>query len=128
MEITKLHIKNYRSIKDSQEIELTKLFGLIGKNNTGKSAILKAVQILCHVLDVQPMDFHKNEEVIEISSVFKDEKYKTQENSEGVAKIKVKITKDSRKEYFLNDAESDEKTIKKLLPELLVINDIRDPN
>lgn len=44
MEISKLNIKNYRSIKDSGEILFTdKLFVLAGQNESGKSSILAAL-------------------------------------------------------------------------------------
>jgi putative ATP-dependent endonuclease of OLD family len=44
MQITKLKIRNFRSIKDL-EIELDDTTVLIGQNNAGKSAILDAVRI-----------------------------------------------------------------------------------
>ncbi len=44
MKITKLRIKNYRSIKDSGDIIFTdKLFVLAGQNESGKSSILEAL-------------------------------------------------------------------------------------
>ena len=44
MKITKFHIKNYRSILDSGEISLDpKITTLIGKNESGKTCILKAL-------------------------------------------------------------------------------------
>ena len=45
MNITKLKIKNYKSIKDSGEITVDdKIMSFIGQNNAGKSAILDAIQ------------------------------------------------------------------------------------
>lgn len=46
MKLRSLHIKNYRSIKDSGEFPLTDLFALVGENNSGKSNVLRAVDIL----------------------------------------------------------------------------------
>lgn len=45
MNIFKLKIKNYKSIKDSGEIEIdNRIMAFIGQNNAGKSAILDAIQ------------------------------------------------------------------------------------
>ena len=44
MRIKKITIKNYRSIEQISNLEITKLYALIGKNNTGKSAIIDAMQ------------------------------------------------------------------------------------
>lgn len=45
MNITKLKIKNYKSIKDSGEITVDdKIMSFIGQNNAGKSAILDAIK------------------------------------------------------------------------------------
>lgn len=45
MYISKIRINNYKSFKDSGEIELNEnLFGIIGQNNTGKSALIDAIQ------------------------------------------------------------------------------------
>lgn len=45
MNIIKLNIKNYKSIKDSGEIIIDdKIMSFIGQNNAGKSAILDAIQ------------------------------------------------------------------------------------
>ena len=45
MQITKLKIRNFRSIK-SLDIELGDTTVLIGQNNAGKSAILDAIRIV----------------------------------------------------------------------------------
>ena len=59
--LTKIQIKNYRSIKDSGEIPITKLFALIGRNNTGKSSFLKAIQVLFgEIKEVAASDYHKD--------------------------------------------------------------------
>ena len=45
MKISKVRIKNYRSIKDSGEILFTdKFFVLAGQNESGKSSILEALK------------------------------------------------------------------------------------
>lgn len=46
MNISKIRVKNYKSFLDSGEIEIkNNIFAFIGQNNTGKSAILDAIQV-----------------------------------------------------------------------------------
>lgn len=62
MNITKLKIKNYKSIKDSGEITVDdKIMSFIGQNNAGKSAILDAIQCVFPSVKktVIRSDFHK---------------------------------------------------------------------
>lgn len=62
MNITKLKIKNYKSIKDSGEIVLDdRIMAFIGQNNAGKSAILDAIQCVFPSVKktVLRSDFHK---------------------------------------------------------------------
>jgi len=78
MKITKISIKNYRSIKDIT-LGIKPLFGLIGANSAGKSNILRALNFVLgekypmpHYLEKK--DFH-NERIsnnIEISILFDD--------------------------------------------------------
>ena len=56
MRIKHLKISGYRSIKDD-EVRPEKLFAFIGKNNSGKSNILKAIQVLFGERDVGENDF-----------------------------------------------------------------------
>jgi len=134
MQIKSLKIKNYRSIKNA-EIEFQKLFAFIGKNNTGKSNTLKAIQVLFGEKEIKSSDFHKNKkDDIEIEAIltnFKDEQYKKLE-IDGVLKLKViaKQNPESGKvecECFLNDKKYTIPTAKKKLPKLLFIPDIRNP-
>lgn len=46
MRLTRLHVKNLRSIRDSGEFPLQPLFAMVGENNTGKSNLLRAVDVL----------------------------------------------------------------------------------
>ena len=62
MKITKLKIKNYKSIKDSGEIVIDdRIMAFIGQNNAGKSAILDAIQCVFPSVkkSVLRSDFHK---------------------------------------------------------------------
>lgn len=73
MKLRKLHIQNFRGIKDL-ELDLDDLVVLIGENNTGKTAILHAIR-LC-LRDLGPrrrvvfdaFDFHLKDEHAEPSS------------------------------------------------------------
>lgn len=46
MQLTNLHVKNLRSIRDSGEFPLKSLFAMVGENNTGKSNLLRAIEVL----------------------------------------------------------------------------------
>ena len=74
MNICKIKIKNYKSIKDSGEIKIdNKIMGFIGQNNAGKSAILDAIQCVFPLAKkvVSRSDFHKGtHENIEITIWF----------------------------------------------------------
>lgn len=130
MKIKSVSIKNYRSIKDSGKIELTKLFAFIGQNNSGKSSILKAINILWGEDSIKNSDFHNNtDEDIEIEVIlhrFNEDKYKELKDEQGEAHIKFIRKKNSDTEYFLN-GDKQAKTFYKKLPRLLLIPDIRNP-
>lgn len=62
MNIFKIKIKNYKSIKDSGEVAIDdKIMAFIGQNNAGKSAILDAIQCVFPSTKkaVNRSDFHK---------------------------------------------------------------------
>lgn len=75
MYISKIRINNYKSFKDSGEIELNEnLFGIIGQNNTGKSALIDAIQCFFpnSKKNVVASDYHKGtQDNIEIEIWFK---------------------------------------------------------
>ena len=73
MNITKLRVRNYKSFIDSGEINIdSKLFALIGQNNTGKSAIMDAIQCMfpSSKKTITSLDFHKGESQIVIEAWF----------------------------------------------------------
>ncbi len=43
MKLTKVHITNFRSIQDSTEFNIDDATCLVGKNEAGKTALLKAL-------------------------------------------------------------------------------------
>ncbi|MDD3940213.1 MAG: AAA family ATPase [Candidatus Pacebacteria bacterium] len=130
MKIKSVSIKNYRSIKDSGKIELTKLFAFIGQNNSGKSSILKAINILWGEDLIKNSDFHNDtDEDIEIEVIlhnFNEYKYEELQDEKKEAHIKFIRRKNGDTEYFLNGNKQG-KTFHKKLPRLLLIPDIRNP-
>jgi len=134
MRICKLQIKNYRSISDTDELSPTKLFALIGKNNSGKSTLVRAIRAFWMHEDaaICEEDFHKNtdkdiEIIIRLTDFF-EEKYEKHQNKEGNIDIKFSCAKDGlTKEYYVNGEKTTQKIIKEILPELLVIPAIRNP-
>jgi putative ATP-dependent endonuclease of OLD family len=122
--LKKLQIKNYRSIKDSGEIPITKLFALIGRNNTGKSTFLKAIQLLFgEIKEIEDSDFHKDTgDAIEITGTI--ERW---DNGEKKAEI-IQLTceKGGKPKYSVDGAEKAHPTYTKAIPSLLVIPDRRD--
>lgn len=127
MKIEKIKIKNFRSIKDSGDItDITKIFALIGRNNSGKSSILKAIQILLCKREIDIEDFHKNiEEPIEISGTL----IKGFGSKRKDLNLKIVFAKDNLKgTCYVDDIEVVKTKFTKELPELLCIDDIRNPN
>lgn len=72
MRLSKVHIKNFRSIRDSGEIRIEPLQALVGENNCGKSNVLRAVQ--CFLSSgaggMEPTDFNDPEQVSTIECEF----------------------------------------------------------
>lgn len=62
MDIQQIRVQNYKSFLDSGEVKINgSLFALIGQNNTGKSAIMDAIQCVfpSSKKTVTPTDYHK---------------------------------------------------------------------
>lgn len=126
MRIVNFRVKNFRSIKDSGGIEnITKIFALIGRNNSGKSSFLKALQVLLGKRDVDIEDFHKNtDEPIEISGTL------TKGFGAGASRVNLKIIctrEDLKGTCYIDDTEVTKAKFNKEHPELLCIDDIRNP-
>lgn len=67
MQISYLHIKNFKSIRDLEIRELEQALILVGKNNTGKTSILDAVRAACLKYQIQEADFNEKKQNIEIT-------------------------------------------------------------
>lgn len=123
-QLTEVKIKNYRSIKDSGIVApVTKIFALIGQNNTGKSSFLKAIQVLFCERNIDLSDFHKGtRDDIEIVGTL--EKWTPEEKK--VFNLKITCGPDMKPKYFLNNEDVRVAEYKKVIPALLSIPDIRD--
>lgn len=88
--IKTIHVKNFRSIKDTKKIEIdNKITVLAGKNESGKTNILKAIQAFYDDEfdedDIPVDDKESNPEIkinFELSKEYINEKLKTKINSE----------------------------------------------
>jgi len=77
MRIKKIRVQNYRSYRDSGEIEVGDKLVLVGENNAGKSNILRAMEMFLDISPTSPQrveDFHQKEteQDIEIGVWFTD--------------------------------------------------------
>ena len=66
MQITDLHIRNFKSIGDMRISNVENALILVGKNNTGKTAVLDAVRAVSGSYQIQLEDFQENYANIEI--------------------------------------------------------------
>lgn len=74
MRLCQLHVQNLRSIRDSTEFSVKPLFALVGENNTGKSNLLRAIEVLLSAgaARLSRSDFNNPDEPIVIKGVFSD--------------------------------------------------------
>ncbi|KZL89404.1 AAA family ATPase [Clostridium magnum] len=76
MEIREIQIKNFRSVKEISINNITKIMGFLGKNNSGKSAILNAIRMFWGELELTEDDFHKKSDNIDLKISFEvNDKY-----------------------------------------------------
>lgn len=127
MVITNVRVRNFKSIEDSGDIPITKLFGLIGKNNSGKSALFEAIRSIFGDRDIAPEDVHKRNGADLVINLRLAPDYFTDiaESIEytatwSAADLKVSIVNGEGKPVKLA-------ALKKELPRLLVIPAIRNP-
>ncbi len=101
MIVQAINITNYRGIRDTQEIPLSRFSSMIGKNDSGKSIVLNA---LATFLDskmylITESDFNENTEKIIIECKFFDDVLK----DKLAFQIKSKIKKSDGLDFFLDD-------------------------
>ena len=66
MQITDLRIRNFKSIKDMHVKNIENALILVGKNNTGKTAVLDAIRLVSGDYQVREEDFLENYPNIEV--------------------------------------------------------------
>lgn len=116
--INKISFKNYKLFKEKQTLEIKPITILIGKNNSGKSAVLKLPVLISNCLEGQSINWKykvgdDSDNSIELGTDFKDLVYNRNEKS--FIEFEVSNNKDSIKtainkedgilEYKLNDDE-----------------------
>lgn len=70
MQLTYLHIRNFKSIRDMEIHDIDRALILVGKNNTGKTSVLDAVCAVCGCYDIQERDFNERKQAIRIDVSF----------------------------------------------------------
>lgn len=70
MQLTYLHIRNFKSIRDLELTGIDMALILVGKNNTGKTSVLDAVCAVCGCYEIQEKDFNEKRQAIRIDAAF----------------------------------------------------------
>lgn len=71
MQITSVHIYNFKSIRDMEIEGIENALILVGKNNTGKTGILDAIRAAAGAYEVTAEDFNVKKQNIEITMTLK---------------------------------------------------------
>ncbi|MEY8356396.1 AAA family ATPase [Lachnospiraceae bacterium 54-53] len=71
MQITSVHIKNFKSIRDMEIEGIENALILVGKNNTGKTGILDAIRAAAGAYEIMAEDFNEKKQNIEITMTLK---------------------------------------------------------
>ncbi len=69
MQITRLSVRNFRSVQNLDIHNIENALILVGKNNTGKTGILKAIRAALGNYEATDLDFNEKRQNIEISMV-----------------------------------------------------------
>ena len=64
MQLKRLHIRNFKSIRDMDISDIENALILVGKNNTGKTTILDAVRAVFGCYQVQTRAFNEKKQNI----------------------------------------------------------------
>lgn len=67
MQISYIHIKNYKSIRSMEIYDIENALILVGKNNTGKSVVLDAIRTAFGSHKIEETDFNEAKQNIEIT-------------------------------------------------------------
>ncbi|MCI6885918.1 MAG: ATP-binding protein [Lachnospiraceae bacterium] len=66
MQITALHIRNFKFIRDLNIRDIEQALILVGQNNTGKTSILDAIRVVMGTCPITDLDFNEKKQNIEI--------------------------------------------------------------
>lgn len=66
MQLVSLRIKNFKSIRDMQISNIENALILVGKNNTGKTTVMDAIQAAAGTYEITERDFNEKKQNIEI--------------------------------------------------------------
>lgn len=74
MRLSRLSVTNFRCLRDTGPLELTALQALIGENNSGKSSLLRAIDVLTSAGagGVTVEDFRDASQPIVVTGVFRE--------------------------------------------------------
>lgn len=122
MKITKLTLENFKMFRDRQEFDLSSMNFLIGENNTGKTAVIEALDYLVNGPAKDKIYKNKNctvnenisiEAIVDIGSSEVDAKYISyvyEDNGQKLIKIK-RSTKEEKIKQNGKDVDLNEKKI-----------------
>lgn len=71
MQISSIHIKNFKSIRDMEIRDVENALILVGKNNTGKTSVLDAIRAVAGSYQIAEGDFNEKKQNIEIAVTLK---------------------------------------------------------
>lgn len=117
MTIKEVEISNFRSIKNQVINDIGNILVLIGKNNSGKSALLQAINAFWGIYNIDDDDFYKNKDIvtneIEIKICFEIDNnfYKEIIHNE---KLGIKFFIGSRTNYNKNKGKFGNKTFEEI--------------
>ncbi len=137
LELVGIKLKNYRSCRifpeNGEYLKIGKFTTLIGKNDVGKSNILRAIHVACKNQSLSAEDFHKGlREQCEISFLFrvpdslKEELARNIRKYNGDSEIEIKAVfqpdeKPKKGAYYLGNGKITYGTLEKYLPYVLLI-------
>ena len=124
--------------ENGEYLKIGKFTTLIGKNDVGKSNILRAIDVACNNRSIFTEDFHKGtRENCEITLLFKvpnnlkEELRKEIDQYSGSDRTEIKVVfrrneKSKKGSYFLDNKKVTYNTLKKFLPRVLLIPAVKN--
>lgn len=131
MRIRKIEINNFRSIKEVSINDVGNIMGFLGKNNSGKSAILNSIRMFWGELEITEDDFHKNANIIEVKMTFEvNDRYISTfivDNKWGISKLPSTAEEYNKfKDILKSDNIENAKKYKEKIKELSQLNSLEE--